>query len=238
MNPKFASRVKPLPPVKQTTFTTGLRENMAEVVKEFTDKVKKNLRYCKEKKISIFLQNRYLCSTLNPGVLKGVDKLWYEGLKNSVDIELTPVLCFAGGFRMSDMFTEESQTELFGEKTVYAFTMKDLEGLKNTLRPKQKIKQDQIYFLGFNNEAEVLLNHMKTMSLTLFEPGRNIRWSYQCAMIVSAQRKDSVGIKIVDKASKKQRQSERNHAKEDESEVAAASNAKVEGKDVGRVRVN
>ena len=93
---KICAVCKPLPPKKQSMFETRFKNDVGDAVKKFTRELKKNVRRAKEKKLGLFMQNRYPMSFVRPAMLKGVDRQIYDEMKD-FDVTLTPVLCYIGG---------------------------------------------------------------------------------------------------------------------------------------------
>ena len=182
---KICAACKPLPPKKQTMFETRFKNDVGDAVKKFTRELKKSVRRGKEKKLGLFMQNRYPMSFVRPAMLKGVDRQIYDEMKD-FDVTLTPVLCYIGGAVIDNPLLG-AQTTLFGEKIAYSFTMDDLSMLKDMKR-REKQPDEEIEFWGFDTDTEVILNQgvSEGIGLPFFGPKRMIRWSYHSAMIISA----------------------------------------------------
>ena len=77
-------------------------------------------------------------SQVRPDTLRGVDRQIYEELRD-FDVTLTPVLCYIGGTLMINHLLQE-QTTAIEEKTVYSFTMDDLDQLKEIKKTEKRFK--------------------------------------------------------------------------------------------------
>ena len=185
---KICAACKPLPPKNQTMFETRFKNDVGDAVKKFTRELKKKVGRSKEKKLGLFMQNRYPMSFLRPAMLTGVDRQIYDEMKD-FDVTLTPVLCYIGGAVIANPLLQ-AQTTLFGEKIAYSFTMEDLSMLKDIKR-REKQPDEEIEFWGFDPDTEVILNQgvSEGIGLPFLVPNRMIRWSYHSAMIISTSGK-------------------------------------------------
>ena len=239
---KICAACKPLPPKKQIMFETRFKNDIGDAVKKFTRELKKIVRRGKEKKLGLFMQNRYPMSYLRPAMLKGVDRQIYDEMKD-FDVTLTPVLCYLGGAVIANPLLQ-AQTTLIGERIAYSFTMDDLSMLKDMKR-REKQPDEETEFWGFDTDSEVILNQgaSEGIGVPFLAPSRVIRWSYHSAMIISTPDKKNGksnnprrqrGTSKTRSKRGARGQSRRRNKEEQTREQTAANSAKTEDKEISQ----